>query len=33
MNVNHPFIFEIAEEYSDTIPFTKIINDIGNETI
>ena len=28
MNVNRPFMFEIAEEYSNTILFTGIINHI-----
>lgn len=28
MNVNRPFMFEIAEEYSNTILFTGIINNI-----
>jgi serine protease inhibitor len=28
MNVNRPFMFEIAEEYSQTILFTGIINHI-----
>ena len=33
INVNHPFMFEIAEEYTDTILFTGIINNIGNEIV
>ena len=33
VNVNRPFMFEIAEEYSNTILFTGIINNIGNEAV
>ena len=28
VNVNRPFMFEIAEEYSNTILFTGVINNI-----
>lgn len=33
VNVNRPFMFEIAEEYSNTILFTGIINNIENEAV
>ncbi len=32
MNVNHPFMFEITEEHSNTIMFSGIINNLGTNT-